>query len=887
MKKILLIVGLCIVLLMSSFVSAVKPLYYWSFDTDATGDIGGVDGVLYGSPTHTSTDCGHSSCYDLDGTSDWINVSNGGQLLADIAGNFTVCMYFNQDTVDGYLFSEGGWDANDPFMMRLDTDMRFIQTDSVSAYIIDDDFGIAKAESSLWHMCYVFDAGNNRTIYYNGVLDESIAYAGINVKTLAGRHTIIGGDSLAGSDKFDGTIDEVVIYDIALSSTEVATLYANDGVPETDSSSLNLLLSNTTDTGIYKTDFNNGEDFYIYANYTLNDIAVNDTVGYCNFTAIDILYYKPVTDDSFTLCSTCDYSYYSEILDMHETTNAVSDIVFFEACNQETVKKDIVVNLKCTAGTATTTITGASIPLCSTGVGTFSLNTSLCIGDTDLNVSVSTNAQNKERKLITDLRIDRRYSTHEMDYPQESYFNTTSNLWRTNISHRHSVAGNYLVTAECVYTSDSSLDQSLNETIQIANAPPIIYFSVVEIQGIEYPLVNNAVYEYDTTFWNWTGAVLDTDLLGFNVTFYNNTNGIVYQSLNNVNVTSIPLNTSFYFREFSNPYILSVSAWDLNSTTHANVTFNITDTSTPVCTGFTNTSQLNNTDYIWGVSCTDDSFFSMNITCDNGFTLFEGGLDVYTYAVTNSTRIIADTLCTYEYCDGHTKKDIDVNIKSPKKGKKEFDNKISIETDTYLDTFKTHYKRDRYSFEVHPMLKTNKISFTVKSDEHIYIMPQEHYLGWLISGEYWIDFENDDISHIEINRTSSKEVQVSIRFKKDVSTMEFNSIGKLNCGTGTQSITSTLTAPSAVEGLSRFSCDLSTTGQAIGLIGFAFMILIIIIFCFIIKIPFLSILIGFISTYFAWYIASCFLFANMLFIILGLTLIIHGIVLAMDTHSAM
>jgi len=80
----------------------------------------------------------------------------------------------------------------------------------------------------------------------------------------------------------------------------------------------------------------------------------------------------------------------------------------------------------------------------------------------------------------------------------------------------------------------------------------------------------------------------------------------------------------------------------------------------------------------------------------------------------------------------------------------------------------------------------------------------------------------------------------------------------------------------------RYECDLSTNPQAIGLIGFTLILLLIWVFAFYIKIPALSIFIGFVMTYFAWYIAACFMFANVLFIVLGLLSMAYGIVYALS-----
>ena len=85
-------------------------------------------------------------------------------------------------------------------------------------------FGTNFISTNVWHfVCATYD-GVNRKLYLDGVLDSNIAQTG-NI-TSAGTQTWIGDYSaLAGSDTFLGLIDEVRIYNRALSATEITNLY--------------------------------------------------------------------------------------------------------------------------------------------------------------------------------------------------------------------------------------------------------------------------------------------------------------------------------------------------------------------------------------------------------------------------------------------------------------------------------------------------------------------------------------------------------------------------------------------------------------------------------------------------------------------------------------
>ena len=74
-----------------------------------------------------------------------------------------------------------------------------------------------------------------------------------------------------------------------------------------------------------------------------------------------------------------------------------------------------------------------------------------------------------------------------------------------------------------------------------------------------------------------------------------------------------------------------------------------------------------------------------------------------------------------------------------------------------------------------------------------------------------------------------------------------------------------------------FECDVSTTGRAFALVLIIFIVVLIWMFSLWTKIPILNILVGLVVCYFAWVVAKCFFLANVLFIIMGLTSILYGL----------
>jgi hypothetical protein len=80
--------------------------------------------------------------------------------------------------------------------------------------------------------------------------------------------------------------------------------------------------------------------------------------------------------------------------------------------------------------------------------------------------------------------------------------------------------------------------------------------------------------------------------------------------------------------------------------------------------------------------------------------------------------------------------------------------------------------------------------------------------------------------------------------------------------------------------LKRFQCDMSSTPKALTILGFTLIMIILWIFALWSKIPIINIIIGLVMCYFSWYLVTCFLFAQIIFIVLGLTSICYGAIYA-------
>ena len=83
-----------------------------------------------------------------------------------------------------------------------------------------------------YHLAGVYD-GSNFILYVNGVLDNTTSVSGFNISTAAsdtsGDDLLIGAKPIYSSENFAGMMDEIAIWNTALTSTQVSEIYNATG----------------------------------------------------------------------------------------------------------------------------------------------------------------------------------------------------------------------------------------------------------------------------------------------------------------------------------------------------------------------------------------------------------------------------------------------------------------------------------------------------------------------------------------------------------------------------------------------------------------------------------------------------------------------------------
>ena len=322
-------------------ISSVAPydslVGYWSFDA---ADPSGVyvydftsnnnDGTLQADAVVNTTGCVYDDCLQLDGVGDYVNV--GGPSPWNTIDNVSVSFWFKPNTIVGahYIFNKyeslseawGVW-ANTQYLQIFD------DIDNVGAQKASFRF----YNPNIWiHAVAILEDNGDGTyenlLYVNGNLEAS-------GKNSTGNWSSFGGSLYFGvrypptASDWNGSIDEVMIFNTSLTPAQILAIYNNQSARFVTSGTLNVNQTNITsgyDTVNITNVFENNMDTNIslllgYYNtswsytdaqnitssnlYTISNQATNLTF---NFTFLPDVYafYTPLLNDSKITAVTSD-----------------------------------------------------------------------------------------------------------------------------------------------------------------------------------------------------------------------------------------------------------------------------------------------------------------------------------------------------------------------------------------------------------------------------------------------------------------------------------------------------------------------------------------------------------------------------------------------------
>ncbi|MFW6172561.1 MAG: LamG domain-containing protein, partial [Elusimicrobiota bacterium] len=203
---------------------------YWELE-ETSGDVidshGDNDGTNNGATRGVSGKIGNA--YDFDGSDDEIDTTfdAGGQDEITVSA----WIYPKSLTSDGwnYVISQEGDVGDRAFILRIEDD-NYIEWGINNNYITSN----TQLETDKWYHLLVTYDGSYTKIYIDGSEDKSDSLSDGSLET-SPQKTVIGNGDYYTKRHFDGKIDEVGIWDRALSSSEISDLYNNgDGLAYDD-----------------------------------------------------------------------------------------------------------------------------------------------------------------------------------------------------------------------------------------------------------------------------------------------------------------------------------------------------------------------------------------------------------------------------------------------------------------------------------------------------------------------------------------------------------------------------------------------------------------------------------------------------------------------------
>ena len=192
---------------------------YWAFD-DGSGSVAvdgsgnGNDGTLVNMEEADWVDGVSGKCLSFDGSNEYVSIPN--VILTNI---WTLSMWFNIDTIDSYDMLYSGTDNTDIQLFFHATSKHL--TTSVENTERDTGWDVSAHYGEWHHVVWTHNNSNNTIVYIDGevVLNTTDA-----TYTKSDDNVCIGA-TLAGSFTIDGKIDEVRIYNRALTPSEVKALF--------------------------------------------------------------------------------------------------------------------------------------------------------------------------------------------------------------------------------------------------------------------------------------------------------------------------------------------------------------------------------------------------------------------------------------------------------------------------------------------------------------------------------------------------------------------------------------------------------------------------------------------------------------------------------------
>ena len=221
---------LCCWLLAAASLQAQTPVANYSFTGNASDEAAANnDAAVHGSTLTQDRFGWANNAFSLDGEQSFLLAPNNAVLNSNYT---TVAFWLKVNALpeqgEAFLLSFGGWQER--WKISLPMHGKLVWTTNNSSGISDMDAGDGnELVPGVWkHVVFVHD-GTKDIIYMDGVQIAEKNVAGTLNSTT--QPLGIGYNPIDGGNFFNGDLDEIRIYNTALSAGQIATLYASQNLP--------------------------------------------------------------------------------------------------------------------------------------------------------------------------------------------------------------------------------------------------------------------------------------------------------------------------------------------------------------------------------------------------------------------------------------------------------------------------------------------------------------------------------------------------------------------------------------------------------------------------------------------------------------------------------
>ncbi|HBY17919.1 MAG TPA: hypothetical protein DEH00_01955, partial [Candidatus Marinimicrobia bacterium] len=209
----------------SSVAQTGDPVAWYPFSGNAQ-DYSGMNnhGTVYGAVLTANRFSNANCAYSFNGTSHHIRVPNSSSL--NFTDAITVSFWMNASELyssrESYPISHGNWENR--WKISIIPDKRIRWTVKTTDGVKDLDSQIKVSTSTWYHVVGLYD-GQNFELFINGNLDAHSSFTGTLLTTSI---DLMIGQVLPNVTEynFKGILDDIAIYDYALSLKEITELYA-------------------------------------------------------------------------------------------------------------------------------------------------------------------------------------------------------------------------------------------------------------------------------------------------------------------------------------------------------------------------------------------------------------------------------------------------------------------------------------------------------------------------------------------------------------------------------------------------------------------------------------------------------------------------------------